>query len=131
MTETQSTDDIQHDPTEAKSDTENNGPDLSAEEQIQPINAEPSPSVVAAQAPPNWRAEAQAIAELCLIAGSPERTAEFLAANMNQAQIRQVLLNDRAEQPEITSRITADAGVRQQPEESPIVAAAKKLSAKE
>lgn len=131
MTETQSTDDIQHDPTEAQSDIENNGPDLSAEEQIQPINAEPSPLVVATQGPPNWRTEAQAIAELCLIAGSPERTAEFLAANMNQAQIRQVLLNDRAEQPEITSRITADTGVRQQPEESPIVAAAKKLSAKE
>lgn len=131
MNEAERTDDSQSEPADTQVLVESDSPDLAAEAQAQQINATVHPTVEAAHAPPNWRAEAQAIAELCLIAGSPERTAEFLAANMSQAQIRQVLLNDRAEQPEITSRITADAGVRQQPEDSPIVAAAKKLSAKE
>ena len=47
--------------------------------------------------------EAVAIAELCLLAGSPERTTEFLAARLTAAQVRQVLLQARADQVEIAS----------------------------
>ena len=48
-------------------------------------------------------AEATAIAELCLLAGCPERTTEFLAGRMSAAQVRQVLLQARADQVEIAS----------------------------
>ncbi len=54
-------------------------------------------------------AEATAIAELCLLAGCPERTTEFLAARMSGAQVRQVLLQARADQVEIASHHLADA----------------------
>ena len=100
-----------------------------------PSESEPAPSPAAAApgtpsvAPP--RADAQAIAEICLIAGCPERTAEFLASRASESQVRRTLLDARAEQPEITSRVTPDAGTTLRPEASPIVAAAKKLNAKE
>jgi signal peptide peptidase SppA len=55
-------------------------------------------------APPvDAQAEAVAIAELCLLAGCPERTTEFLAARLSAAQVRQVLLQARADQVEIAS----------------------------
>jgi len=54
-------------------------------------------------------AEATAIAELCLLAGCPERTTEFLAARIGAAQVRQVLLQARADQVEIASHHLADA----------------------
>ena len=79
----------------------------------------------------NPRAEAQAIAEICLIAGASQRTAEFLAAGLSESQVRRALLEARAEQPEIASRITADAGTAVRPETSPVVAAVKKLITKE
>ena len=75
--------------------------------------------------------QAQAIAELCLLAGQPQRTSEFLSAGLSEAQVRRSLLDARAEQPNITSRISVDAGTRQRPENSPVVAAAKKLAHKE
>lgn len=77
------------------------------------------------------QAQAQAIAELCLIAGQSQRTAEFLAAGFSEAQVRRALLEARADQPDITSRIIAEAGTRQHPENSPVVAAVKKLTVKE
>ena len=52
-------------------------------------------------------AEATAIAELCLLAGCPERTTEFLVAGMGAAQVRQVLLQARADQVEIASHHVA------------------------
>ena len=82
-------------------------------------------------APTNGRIEAQAIAEICLIAGAPQRTAEFLASGLTETQVRRALLEARAEQPEIASRITADAGTTVRPESSPVVAAVKKLATKE
>ena len=75
--------------------------------------------------------QAQAIAELCLLAGQPQRTAEFLSAGLSEAQVRRSLLDARAEQADITSRITADAGTSMRPEHSPVVAATKKLAHKE
>jgi hypothetical protein len=79
---------------------------------------QPTPAAQAAlaQSFASGRGQAQAIAEMCLIAGQSQRTAEFLA---------------RADQPEIASRITAEAGTSQHPENSPVVAAVKKLTAKE
>ena len=77
---------------------------------------------------------AQAIAELCLLAGCPDRTAEFIAAGKSQADVRCVLIDARAAQSDaadIRSTITVDAGTQSldRPETSPIVAAVKKLTA--
>jgi len=58
----------------------------------------------------NPHQEAQAIAELCLLAGQAQRTAEFLGSGMTQAQVRSALLEARSEQPDIQSHITADTG---------------------
>jgi len=77
---------------------------------------------------------AQAIAELCLLAGCPDRAAEFIAAGKSQADVRRVLIDARAarsEADDIRSTITVDAGTQNidRPEASPIVAAVKKLTA--
>ena len=48
-------------------------------------------------------ADAVVIAELCLLAGCPERTTEFLTARMSATQVRQVLLQARADQVEIAA----------------------------
>ncbi|MDG9670891.1 S49 family peptidase [Hahella sp. CR1] len=90
------------------------------------VEASIEPASPPVQAPPY--AQAQAIAELCLIAGVPQRTAEFLAAGSSEAQVRQVLLSARAEQPEIASRITAETGTQLRPEHSPVVAEVKRLA---
>ena len=78
---------------------------------VAPATTEPAvvPTVAvvpaASTAPPSADAhsEAVAIAELCLLAGCPGRTGEFLAARMSVAQVRQVLLQARADQVEIAS----------------------------
>jgi signal peptide peptidase SppA len=76
---------------------------------------------------------AQAIAEICMLAGCPERAAEFIAAGKSQSEVRRVLIDARAthaEATEIRSTITAEAGtaVPSHAEASPIVAAVKKLT---
>ena len=81
---------------------------------VAPATTEPAvvPTVAivpaASIAPPSAdvHSEAVAIAELCLLAGCPERTGEFLAARMSVAQVRQVLLQARADQVEIASHHT-------------------------
>jgi len=106
----------------------------SQSDQPQPSgDPQPTPAAQAALAQSNarGRGQAQAIAEMCLIAGQSQRTAEFLAAGFSEAQVRRALLDARADQPEIASRITAEAGTSQHPENSPVVAAVKKLTAKE
>jgi ClpP class serine protease len=77
---------------------------------------------------------AQAIAELCLLAGCPDRAAEFIAAGKSEADVRRALIDARAAQSDaadIRSTITVDAGTQSldRPETSPIVAAVKKLTA--
>lgn len=76
---------------------------------------------------------AQAIAEICMLAGCPERAAEFIAAGKSQSEVRRMLIDARAahaEATEIRSTITAEAGtaVPSHAETSPIVAAVKKLA---
>ncbi|BAO82921.1 periplasmic serine protease [Serpentinimonas maccroryi] len=93
---------------------------------------QPQPAIhdaALAQSFASGRSQAQAIAELCLIARQPHRTTEFLAAGFSEAQVRRTLLDARADQTEIASRITADTGTTQRPENSPVVAAVKKLNA--
>ena len=79
---------------------------------------------------------AQAIAELCLIAGCPEQAAGFIAAGKSETDVRRVLCEARAARSEATpihSTITPEAGteVMHRPEASPVVAAVKKLTTKE
>lgn len=81
------------------------------------------------------RREAQAIAELCLMARAPERTASFLASNLSEAQVRRQLLQARADQSEITSYLSPD--ISHNPcsappsADGPVVVAARKLAHKE
>lgn len=78
------------------------------------------------------RADALAIAELCQLAGHPERTAAFLAEGASEAQVRHALLAARAESPEITSLIHPDAQAPEtHPDQNPLMKAVKKLTGKE
>lgn len=121
-----------HDPQHDKSLDPNNP---IAQDAAQQTEADPQPTPAASAALTAARAsgigQAQAIAELCLLAGQPQRTAEFLSAGLSEAQVRRSLLDARAEQPDITSRINVDAGSSPRPENSPVVAAAKKPAHKE
>lgn len=79
---------------------------------------------------------AQAIAELCLIAGCPEKAAEFIAGGHTEADVRRVLVEAKAARTDATpihSTITPEAGTDapERPEASPVVAAVKKLINKE
>ncbi len=106
------------------SPTDNN-PEEMAADQVAQLVAEAKREVMQS---------AQAIAELCLLAGCPERAAEFIATGKSQADVRRVLIEARAAQSDVAdirSTITVDAGTQtlDRPEASPIVAAVKKLSA--
>ena len=78
------------------------------------------------------RADAVAIAELCQLAGQPQRTAAFLAEGASEAQVRRSLLASRAESPEISSVIHPDAAAKAaSPEQNPLMKAVKKLTGKD
>lgn len=78
------------------------------------------------------RADAVAIAELCQLAGQPQRIASFLAEDASEAQVRRSLLASRAESPEITSVIHPDAAAKvTSPEHNPLMKAVKKLTGKD
>lgn len=82
------------------------------------------------------RREAQAIAELCLIAGYPANAAEFIAQGLNEAQVRQLLLTMKAnhQSAEILSTIDPDKTATQESAVSlhnPLIAAVKKITVKE
>jgi signal peptide peptidase SppA len=51
------------------------------------------------------RADAENIADLCLLAGHPERTASYLAQGLDANAVRKALLAEKAESPEIVTRI--------------------------
>ncbi|CAK0753224.1 capsid assembly protease [Gammaproteobacteria bacterium] len=72
-------------------------------------------------------AEAQTIAELCQLAGCPERIADFLAAEASVAEVRQALLIWRSTQPRIDSHIDPNTRTGK----NPMVAAIKRLTSKE
>ena len=78
------------------------------------------------------RADALAIAELCQLAGQPQRIAAFLAEGASESVVRRALLAARAESPEITSVIHPDAATRAaSPEQNPLMKAVKKLIGKD
>lgn len=78
------------------------------------------------------RADAVAIAELCQLAGQPQRIAAFLAAGTSETQVRRTLLSARADSVEISSVIHPDAAAAPaSPEQSPLMKAVKKLTHKE
>ena len=118
---------------EQQSPMDDRDPEITPDPADAPAKEPAAPPVAAliAGATTNDRIEAQAIAEICLIAGTPQRTAEFLAGGLSEAQVRRALLEARADQPEIASRITTDASTAVRPETSPVVAAVKKLITKE
>ena len=82
------------------------------------------------------RREAQAIAELCLIAGHPDKAASFIAAGQTEAEVRQLLLSMKAanQSAEILSAIDPDKAAETQSLSSnnnPLISAVKKITAKE
>jgi signal peptide peptidase SppA len=78
------------------------------------------------------RADALAIAELCQLAGYPQRIVTFLAQGASAAEVRRDLLATRAESPEIASRLAPDAPTREaSPDHSPLIQAVKKLIGKD
>lgn len=90
-------------------------------------------AVLVAQARREVTQSAQAIAEVCMLAGCPDRAAQFIAAGKTEAEVRRALIDARAAQAEATairSTITVDAGTAMpsHTETSPIVAAVKKLT---
>jgi signal peptide peptidase SppA len=90
---------------------------------------EPDPVAAAIQAA---RHEALAIAQLCQLAGQPERIAAFLAAGMPESEVRQRLMTERAASAEIVSRIHPDAQVTAaDPESGILISTIKKLIGKE
>ena len=86
----------------------------------------PTPTASVAPPAPDPQGEAVAVAELCLLAGCPERTTEFLAARMSAAQVRQVLLQTRADQVEIASHHLANAAPAAATTANPVLDAVRK-----
>jgi len=93
-------------------------------------------AVMVAEARREVAQSAHAIAELCLIAGCPDKAAAFIAEGKSEADVRRVLCEAKAARSEATpihSTITPEAGTEtpERPEASPVVAAVKKLIHKE
>ena len=77
--------------------------------------------------------DAVEVAELCQLAGVPERTASYLAAQTPVAAVRRTLLALRAEGPEIASHLTPEA-MAAKPEalkDNPLIAQARARAEKD
>lgn len=102
-----------------------------------PANEAPPAEPRETQAPANplepaamasGRAEALAIAELCQLAGQPQRIVGFLVEGATPDQVRRALLASRAESPEITSRLNPDAPAQEaSPEHGPLMRAVRRM----
>ena len=78
------------------------------------------------------RADSVAIAELCQLAGQPQRIAGFLANGTSETEVRKALLASRAEGQEIQSHLHPDAvSQAASTDHNPLMKAVKKLSGKE
>ena len=103
-------------------------PEAQADQQERAATTEPDvqSAVTAAQS------QALAIAELCQLAGHPERTAGFLAAGASEQSVRQALLATRAQSEEITSVIHPEAKrAAASPDQNPLIRAVKNICGKE
>lgn len=115
---------------------------LSAAQEFTPMSdlqTEQETAVQAAELLAQARREAgqsaQAIAEMCQIAGCPERAAEFIAAGRTEAQVRAALLEARAQRSAQTEVIGAHTpaawgNADADPAHSPVVKAIQKRLAK-
>jgi ClpP class serine protease len=93
-------------------------------------------AALAAEARREVAQSAKVIAELCLIAGCPERAAEFIAAGRTEAEVRRALIEARAERSTDTAVRSTHvpqhwAAPGADPASSPVVAAVKKLVRRE
>ncbi len=79
------------------------------------------------------QANALAVAELCQLAGHPERTATFLAEGSSEAEVRRTLLAARADSVEIASLIAPDPAASRSTQMlvNPLMAAVNKLNHQE
>lgn len=129
-------------PPPARAVTRTGAAHLSLEDEMEDHEAVPEmigvdqAAVLVAEARRESGQTAQAIAELCLIAGTPEKAAGFIAAGQSEAEVRRALIEARAARSDATpihSAITPEAGTgdASRPEASPVVAAVKKLIHKE
>ena len=100
-------------------------------DQHQVLKLNVSPLTTPTESQENSRNGAQAIAELCLLAGKPQLTAHYLASSMSESQVRIALLEARADQKEISSHINPDIQTTMTSENNPVIAAVKKLHTKE
>lgn len=82
----------------------NEVPAISAESPSPPTIAAPATSLASTPQAPRYE-QAVEIAQLCQIAGMPDKTAEFLSSGASVAQVRQMLLSARAATPVISSHI--------------------------
>lgn len=122
--------------TEAATPTQEQKMDSNEVEVVPEMIGVDAAAVLVAEAKREVTQTAQAIAELCLIAGTPDKAAEFIATGKTEAEVRRVLIDARAARSDATpihSTIPADAGTHEvsHPEASPIVSAVKKLISKE
>lgn len=106
-------------------------PDAQQAPEPQPVPAEAGANAAAVSASvvaPDARAEALAIAELCQLAGQPQRIVGFLAEGATPDQVRKALLASRAESPEIASRLNPDApALESSPEHGPLMRAVRRM----
>ncbi len=94
--------------------------------------AQPASTHAGAPAAPSY-ADAIEVAELCQLAGVPDRTASFLASQTPVANVRRALLALRAQGPEIASHLSPEA-MAAQPEslkDNPLIAAARARAGKD
>lgn len=122
--------------TEAATPTQEQKMDSNEVEVVPEMIGVDAAAVLVAEARREVTQSAKAIAELCLIAGAPDKAAEFIAAGKTEAEVRRVLIETKAARSDATpiqSTINADAGTQEvsRPEASPIVSAVKKLISKE
>ena len=103
-------------------------PKIEAASQVSPVPTDASLQAAVGVA----KGEALAIAELCQLAGHPERTAGFLAAGASEQSVRQALLATRAQSEEITSVIHPEAKrAAGSPDQNPLIRAVKNICGKE
>ena len=91
-------------------------------------------AVRVAEARTETRREIQSIAELCLLAGMPGKTAEYIGQGKTEAEVRQLLVTMKSAQqsPEILSTIDPDkASAPLTAATNPLLSAVKQLNRKE
>ena len=129
-------DETPHEPVEETIPASEPASQLPPEPEPEPEEPPTAPASVAAAATPSTPltlADAQAIADLCQLAGCSDRTAAYLAAGASVAGVRRELLALQAQSGELSSRIVPDA-VAAKPaslSDNPIVLAALKKSNQE